>query len=302
MPQLADAPVLPDAAGDMLHEPASEWLPWSLWAAPVTGAASAGLASSSSVSSLAATAPIILTVGPSGQYRTISAAVAFADGDTDLSHAYDIRVAPGTYANDFSTVTRPMTIEVDPSNSGSVLLLATVPPPNSKGIILTTSSLTVRGLTFQGAAISDDLGGNGAGIRDQVPEGTVASLIVDSCTFTGNQTGILQGNDSLETIRIINSSFINNGNPNYATFQHALYVNYAGSLEVTGSLFGGQVIGHDIKSRALITTITNNRIYDGAADPAGGINAASTSFGIDTPNGGVVTISGNLIVQGPTSE
>ena len=50
------------------------------------------------------------------------------------------------------------------------------------------------------------------------------------------------------------------------------------------------------------TTITDNRIYDGAADPADGINAASTSFGIDTPNGGVVTISGNLIVQGPTSQ
>ena len=179
VPQVAHDPVLPDTA-------ASEWLPWSLWAVPVTGAASAGLASSSSVSSLAATAPIILTVGPSGQYRTISAAVTFADGDTDLSHSYDIRVAPGTYTNDFSRVTRPMTIEVDPSNSGTVLLLATVPPPNLKGIILSTSSLTVRGLTFQGAAISDNLGGNGAGIRDQVPEGTVASLIVDSCTFTGN--------------------------------------------------------------------------------------------------------------------
>src|SRR5207244_12526562 len=127
-------------------------------------------------------------------------------------------------------------------------------------------------------------------------------LVVRSCQFTGNQTWRLQGNDSLETIRIINSSFINNGNPNYATFQHAIYVNYAGSLEVTGSLFGGQLIGHDIKSRALITAITNNRIYDGAADPADGINAASTSFGIDPPNGGVVTISGNLIVQGPTSE
>ena len=73
-------------------------------------------------------------------------------------------------------------------------------------------------------------------------------------------------------------------------------------MTVTGSLFGGQLIGHDIKSRALVTTITNNRIYDGAADPADEIDAGSTSYAIDIPNGGITTISGNLIVQGPSSE
>ncbi|MBV9816157.1 MAG: right-handed parallel beta-helix repeat-containing protein [Alphaproteobacteria bacterium] len=52
----------------------------------------------------------------------------------------------------------------------------------------------------------------------------------------------------------------------------------------------------------MVTTITDNRIYDGAADPADGIGAGSTSYGIDTPNGGVVTISGNLIVQGPATQ
>ena len=62
---------------------------------------------------------------------------------------YDIQVAPGTYANDFSVVTRPMTIEVDPRRTGSpVLLEATVSLPNQKGIILTFASLAVDGLTF----------------------------------------------------------------------------------------------------------------------------------------------------------
>ncbi len=245
-----------------------------------------------------------LTVGPNGQYQTISAAVSFADNDTNLNNAYDIRVAPGTYTNDFPEVTRPMTIEVDPNVSGPVLLLPTVPLPNQKGIILTTSSLTVRGLTFQGAAISDALGGNGAGIRDLNVDdgGPPASLIVENSTFLDNQEGILTGYDARENIQIINSTFKNNGNPPPHPFQHALYVNEAASLTVTGSLFGGQLIGHDIKSRAHTTTITNNRIYDGAADAADGINAGSTSYGIDVPNGGVVTISGNLIIQGPSSQ
>jgi hypothetical protein len=39
---------------------------------------------------------VILTVGASDKYRTISAAVAAADADNDQSNYYDIRVAPGT--------------------------------------------------------------------------------------------------------------------------------------------------------------------------------------------------------------
>jgi len=292
----------------------TQWSPWS-WSFAVTTAGSVNTAASSGEAdipaSLAITAastsaqagPIIPTVGPSGEYQTISAAVDFANADINPNDNFDIRVAPGTYTNDFSEVRRPMTIEVDPNAAGAVVLLATELLPNQKGIIIADSSLTVRGLTFEGAAVSNADGGNGAGIRDRNYDGedSPASLIVENSTFVGNQEGILTGYDASETIEIINSTFANNGYTNPNIFQHALYVNNAGSLTVTGSLFGGQLIGHDIKSRAMTTTITNNRIYDGAADPADGIRAGSTSYGIDTPNGGVVTISGNLIVQGPAS-
>ena len=106
-----------------------------------------------------------------------------------------IQVAPGTYTNDFSLVTRPMTIEVDPRRAGSpVLLEATVSLPNQKGIILTFASLTVDGLTFLGAMIDNSLGGNGAGIRDQ-NTAAGATLIVRNSVFTKNQEGILTGDD-----------------------------------------------------------------------------------------------------------
>ncbi len=84
-------------------------------------------------------------------------------------------------------------------------------------------------------------------------------------------------------------------------FQHALYVNYAGRLTVTGSLFCGQLIGHDVKSRAMVTTVSDNRLYDGQADPAVGCRAGTTSYAIDLPNGGVAAISGNIITQGQAS-
>jgi hypothetical protein len=244
----------------------------------------------------------ILTVGPSGQYQTINSAVAIADQDADPNNYYDIRVTPGVYANDFPNVTRPMTIEVDPQYSGQpVVLNATENLPNEKGIILTVASLTVNGLTFTGAKISNALGGNGAGIRDQ-NTGPGASLIVLNSTFTGNQEGILTGDDPDEVITVVNSKFVNNGNPNINYFQHGLYVNNAFSLTVSESLFCGQLIGHDIKSRAQTTTIGNNQLFDGAANSALGCRAGSTSLAVDVPNGGIATISGNQIVQGATTQ
>jgi hypothetical protein len=248
-----------------------------------------------------ASAWTILTVGPAGQYHSISEAVAAADADTNLSHLFEIHVAPGTYMNDFSHVTRPMRIMVDPAHAGQqVLLEATVPLPNEKGIILAEASLEVNGLTFKGAAIASSLGGNGAGIRDQITQ-PGAFLMVENSTFLDNQEGILTGPNTGETITISNSKFENNGNPDPAVFQHALYVGNAGSLTVSNSLFCGQLLGHNIKSRALATTVTNSQIYNGQADP-GVCGAGSSSFGIDLPNSGVATISGNQLFQGAASD
>ena len=203
-----------------------------------------------------------------------------------------------------------MTIEA-PTPRSQVLLLATVPPPNLKAIIWTDSSLTVNGLTFQGAAISSSDGGNGAGIRDQ--SNTATSLVIENSRFLGNQEGILTGSDSgqtfAETVIITNSQFINNGNPDPNVFQHALYVGDAGSLRVSNSLFCGQLLGHDVKSRALSTTVQNSTMYIGAAAPpgsrdydAGCTMPGSTSIGVDTPNGGNAHLIGDALIQGPANQ
>jgi hypothetical protein len=259
---------------------------------------SAGLSSSLAATPGGRQNTIVLTVAPAGEYQSVSAAATYADKNTNAEDYYDIQVTPGTYINDFPQVTRPMTIEAMPG--GAVVLKATEALPNEKGIILTTASLTVNGLTLTGAEIDNSLGGNGAGIRDQ--NTGPATVIVENSTFTGNQEGMLTGFDANETILVVNSKFINNGNPNENYFQHGLYVNYAGSLTVSNSLFCGQLIGHDVKSRAAATIVESNQLYDGAGNAALGCNAGSTSFAIDTPNGGAVTISGNQIVQGATTQ
>ena len=246
-------------------------------------------------------ATIVISVGPGGQYQTIGDAVTAANGDPDLGNHYVISVVPGTYLNDFAEVTRPMTIRSDPAFPGQrAILKATVPLPNEKGIILTFARLHVRGLVFEGARIADSLGGNGSGIRDQ-QTGPNARLVVENSIFRHNQEGILQGDDLDETITIVNSRFINNGNPDANYFQHAVYINSAASLSVTNSLFCGQLIGHNIKSRAMMTTVSNTQIYDGAAGPAP-CRVGSSSLAIDIANGGVATIAGNQLIQGPASQ
>jgi hypothetical protein len=84
-------------------------------------------------------------------------------------------------------------------------------------------------------------------------------------------------------------------------FQHGLYVNDAASVDISGSLFCGQLIGHNIKSRALVTTITDVQSYEGqkAADCE---RAGTASRGIDVPNGGVLTMTGVDMFQGPSSQ
>ena len=227
-----------------------------------------------------------------------------ADADSNLSNSYDIKVTPTTtgYINDFSTITRPMTIETATPGTQVVLTNSngSLAGPD-KGIILNFSSLTVDGLQFVGAVSSS---GNGAGIRDQGPQtGTVGgtSLIVRNSTFMNNQDGILTGSNSgssfAETVQIINDTFLNNGSGDGNT--HALYVGDAASLDVENSIFCGTNNGHDVKSRATTTTVQGSTMYIGAA--GGGCAATNAGAGIDAPNGGIIKLVNDSIIQGPVN-
>ena len=97
-----------------------------------------------------------------------------------------------------------------------------------------------------------------------------------------------------ETILVTDSIFKNNGS--FGGLEHAIYVTGI-SLTVSGSTFCGTTTGHDIKSGAQSTTVTNSQIYDGAA--YADCPESTTSYGIDVPNGGKVVIDSNQIIQGP---
>ncbi len=215
-----------------------------------------------------------LNVGAGQAYETLSAAVgASHDGDT-------IAVQAGTYVNDFATISKDISIV---GVGGMANFVATVAPPNGKGILVTQSDVTIENLSFSGAAVPDN---NGAGIRY---EG--GNLVIIDSYFHDNQDGLLANSAPNGTIRIVGSEFANNGAGD--GYSHNLYVNNIASLVIDDSYFHDADIGHQIKSRAQSTTITNSRIHDG--DGTG-------SYSIDLPNGGVGVIQNNVIEQGAHSD
>lgn len=216
----------------------------------------------------------VLNVGPGQAFDRLAAAVAAArDGD-------EIRIQAGTYVNDFVHVTRRISIV---GVGGMARLVASVPPRNGKAILTTSADLQIRNLEFTGAKVPDR---NGGGIRF---EG--GNLTIVNCYFHRNQTHLLAAAVPDGTITIRNSEFADHVPPDDQA--HSLYAGRIARLEIRDSFFHGGINGSNIvKSRALRTLITGSRIYDENGD---------VSYSIDLPNGGVVTLADNVIVQGPNS-
>ncbi|WP_192912509.1 right-handed parallel beta-helix repeat-containing protein [Paracraurococcus ruber] len=215
-----------------------------------------------------------ITVGSGKQYATIAAAVAASrDGDV-------IQVQAGTYTNDFAEIRTKITLQ---GVGGMVHLAATVPPPNGKAILVTNTDVTIDHFEFSGTKVKD---GNGAGIRYQG-----GHLTITNSYFHDNQDGLLGGTYANGVIDIRNTEFAHNGAGDGYT--HNLYVGKIAALNIADSYFHDAVVGHEIKSRAAATTITNSRIFD---------NGGSASYSIDLPNGGHAVLTGNTIQQGAASQ
>ena len=216
-----------------------------------------------------------LTVGAGKTYATLSAAIgASAAGDTILIDA-------GTYTDDFAYIGHDLTIQ---GVGGLAKLQAVSAPPNGKAILTTNANVTIDHLEFTGARVADN---NGAGIRY---EG--GSLAITRSWFHHNQNGILAASAPGGTISIDHSEFDHNGNSDGYT--HNTYVNDIARLTIANSYFHAPQGGHEIKSRARETIVTNNRIQDGPDSVA--------NYSIDLPNGGAATITGNVIEKGAQAQ
>ncbi len=214
----------------------------------------------------------ILTVGSGQQYATLKAAVGAAkSGDT-------IQVQAGTYTNDFAYIDKALTIRgVD----GMAHFTASVPPSNGKAILTTNANVLLENIELSGAKVADR---NGAGVR--VEGGT---LTLQDCYVHHNENGILS-NAATQAVVIRESEFAFNGAGD--GYSHGIYVS-GQKLEISDSYFHDTAVGHEIKSRAAVTTITDSRIFD---------LSGTASYSVDLPNGGTVVLKDNVLEQGAASE
>jgi Ca2+-binding RTX toxin-like protein len=210
-----------------------------------------------------------LTVGQGQQYSTIKAAVAASrDGDV-------INVQAGTYTNENIEINTKITLQ---GVGGMVKMVGTQDVTNGKGLLVINTDVSIDHFEFTGATGGNN---NAAGIRYQGGD-----LVITNSYFHDNYNGILAAPSETGTITIRNSEFASNG---YGDgFTHNLYVNDIAKLTITDSLFHDANNGHEIKSRAQVTEISNSRIYDENGD---------TNYSIDLPNGGRGVITNNVIQQ-----
>jgi hypothetical protein len=215
-----------------------------------------------------------------------------------------LRLSPGSYVENFPNITHSLSLI---SPDGWAYLRNPQPdPPNTRAILNVPGnlnvSLTVSGLDISGA--NNDIshpasigGSNGAAILFESGNG---ALVIQNSHIHHNQDGILVGavtSASLNgmTVLVTGSEFDHNGlpasNPRYG-YDHNIYVNGATSFTLTGSYIHDGLGGNEVKSRALSSTITNNRIFD-LQGPA--------SYQIDLPNGGNNLVTGNILEKGVNS-
>jgi hypothetical protein len=242
---------------------------------------------------------ITLTV-PSVQTPTLGGPVPGAAASETAGNSYIINIAPGTYSEDSAIFNAPTVI-----NAVGVTITAG-PPTNFKALLTTTFPLTVNGMTMvcSGCALAENLGGNGAAVREQANGAN--TLVLNGVTIVGFQDGVLTGSDSgnthLDHVTVIDSLFANNGDPvNGQT--HGLYIGDAATATISGSTFCGTNLGHDIKSRAAQTTVTNSTMFVGTNQGAPtGCNVGSASLAVDMPNGGTGLVDRSNIYQGDANQ
>jgi hypothetical protein len=217
-------------------------------------------------------------VGPKAPAMSLSEALAKArDGDT-------IAVLEGEYNGEVGVITqRKLTIK---GVGKRPLLRAGGRIAEGKAILVVRDGdITLENLEFHGARAPD---GNGAGVRFEK-----GRLLVKACAFRDNEIGLLTANFGDAELDIVDSEF-SEAPKVTGSLAHLLYAGRIARLAVSGSRFHEGFEGHLIKSRAKLTRITYNLIFDGAGGGA--------SYEIDMPNGGVAHIIGNVIGQGSQAQ
>jgi hypothetical protein len=213
-----------------------------------------------------------LSVGPGKAFSTpCRAFAAAANGDVieiDASGSYNGDVC-GIYPSNLTIRGVNGRPKIDANGANSM----------GKGTwVVSGTGTVIENVEMYGARVANQ---NGAAIRLDGRDLTLRGSYLHY-----NENGILTSYDVVYNIVIENSEFDSNG---YGDgYSHNLYIGHVNSLIFRNSYSHDARVGHNLKSRANVNTITYSRFSSSTQQP---------SYEIDLPNAGSAYIVGNVIQQ-----
>jgi hypothetical protein len=218
-----------------------------------------------------------LHVGPTGEYPTPSAAALAAhDGDT-------VEIAAGDYHGDVAvwSANRLKIVGGEPRPH----IFADGKDAQGKGIwVIRGDDVSVDHVEMSGARVADR---NGAAIRLEGRDFTLRNAYLHD-----NENGLLTGASPTSEITVQHCEFARNGNGEGLT--HNIYVGAVARFTISNSYLHHAIGGHNLKSRALVSTLSDNRLADETDGRA--------SYEAEFPNGGRVTLAFNIFQKGQNAE
>ena len=153
--------------------------------------------------------------------------------------------------------------------------------------VIIGNDVVVENVEMFGAAVPDQ---NGAALRLEGNNFTLRGSFLHD-----NENGILGGITATSNVLIENTEFGHNGHGEGQT--HNLYIGNIASLTFRYNYSHDANVGHNLKSRARLNTITYNRFSSTPPGQPGSTASGQPSYEIDLPNAGTAYVIGNVIEQ-----
>jgi hypothetical protein len=210
-----------------------------------------------------------ICVGPGLGHETLAAALAGARPGAI------VEVAAGTYRESVLLKTAGLTVRGIGGrphfDCAGIKLVG-----DKACFLLVAPDIALENLEISGAAVDEQVGANGACVRNDPGIGLTLRGIV----CHGSQDGVLTSGGR---IVIEDSEFYDNG---WTGLTHNVYLSGDCTASVRRSTFRDARIGHELKSRCRETTIEDSVFH-----------ATRGSRALDLPDGGTTTITGGTIFQ-----
>jgi hypothetical protein len=205
---------------------------------------------------------------------------------TDFRYSNQAGASSG-YVNGWAA--GPLTIKSPPGTVRTVLNFGdNTNGSQQAGLVCANFDLTLINLEITGVSASGSGEPNAGGVY---MTGTIpGNLTMSGCYIYNCDMGVMNGDGSARHVSIDSCLFERNGTGSGPGTDHNIYISTISGFTFSNSQSDASTDDHCIKSRAMVTTITNSKFRQGA-------QAVGSGCPVDCPLGGIVSVSNCIITS-----